>query len=218
VISARITADAAARRLHQAEVLLANAKATPGTPAQNPYDSAGTDGEVQRRIAQIDAQIGARQSAIQHPPTVAGVDAGQQVAETNELVQLETEWQRLLSVLHDERVEHDDLKLRLERARLSANAAEATGGDQMTVIDPAYKPLSPSKGGRTKTALAGGTLTLILAICYAFARVLMNDTIFDSADVEAMHLIPVLGVLPKVRSSSPPNPPSAGRKATSRVG
>jgi capsular polysaccharide biosynthesis protein len=121
-------------------------------------------------------------------------------------------------VLHDERVEHDDLKLRLERARLSANAAEATGGDQMTVIDPAYKPLSPSKGGRTKTALAGGTLTIILAICYAFARVLMNDTIFDSADVEAMHLIPVLGVLPKVRSSSPPNAPAAGRKATSRVG
>ena len=215
MVSAKITADAAARRLHQAEVLLANARAPGAAPAQNPDDGTGADTDVQKRIAQIDAQISARQSGIRRASQVAS-DAGvAQAGETNELVQLETEWQRLLSVLHDERVEHDDLKLRLERARLAANAAEATGGDQMTVIDPAYKPLSPSKGGRTKTALAGGFMTMILALCYAFARVLTNDTLFDAADVEALRMIPVLGVVPKIRASAPP---PAVRKESARVG
>jgi uncharacterized protein involved in exopolysaccharide biosynthesis len=216
VVSAKVTADAAARRLHQAEVLLANARAPGAAPAQDSNEGAGADADEHKRIAQIDAQIAARQSAVRRAPQVAGTDAGAaQAGETNELVQLETEWQRLLSVLHDERVEHDDLKLRLERARLAANAAEATGGDQMTVIDPAYKPLSPSKGGRTKTALAGGLMTIILALCYAFARVLTNDTLFDAADVEALRMIPVLGVVPKVRASAPP---AAVRKESARVG
>jgi hypothetical protein len=215
VVSAKITADAAARRLHQAEAVLANAR-TPGAAPQNASGGTGADADVQKRIAQMDAQIAARQGAIRRAPQVASVDAGAaQVGETSELVQLETEWQRLLSALHDERVEHDDLKLRLERARLAANAAEATGGDQMTVIDPAYKPLSPSKGGRTKTALAGALMTVILALCYAFARVLTNDTLFDAADVEALRLIPVLGVVPKVRASAPP---AAARKGSARGG
>ena len=213
VVSAKIATEAAARRLHQAEVQLAAAQLTSGAaPSQNPYDSPGADADVQKRIAQINAQIAARQNAFRPATQLGTADAGSQ-PETNELVQLETEWQRLLSALHDERVEHDDLKLRLERARLASNAAEAAGGDEMTVIDPAYKPLTPSKGGRTRTALAGGFLTLILAAAYAFARVFMNDTLFDSADVEALNLIPVLGVLPKVRPSAPPGPPGPAKDA-----
>jgi len=132
-----------------------------------------------------------------------------------------------LGVVHDVRLEHDDLKQRLERARLSANAAEASGGDQMMVVDPAYKPLTPFKGGRTKMALAGGLATLLFAFGYAFARVVFSDTNIDSADIEAMHLVPMLGVVPKLRASNPPSPPAgaggaggagAGRKEHPRVG
>jgi hypothetical protein len=126
----------------------------------------------------------------------------------NVLVELETEWQRLLSAQHDARAAHDERKTELDRARVAANQAATVGQDSMTIIDPAFKPTTPAKGGRTKTAIAGGTATLILALAYAFARVLMNDTLIDSADIDAMHVIPVLGVIPKVRVAPPAEAPS----------
>jgi uncharacterized protein involved in exopolysaccharide biosynthesis len=219
VISAKLAADQAARALRSAEVQLASAQAAskgaPPPPTNNPGAS---DPELQRRIARLNADIAARQAALKSAQAQAAAttaDAGpssvqQAVAESSELVQLETEWQRLLRVLHDVRLEHDDVKQRLEHARLASSAAEASGGDQMQVIDPAFKPLHPSKGGRTKTAMMGGVGTLLLALAYAFARVLFNDTIIDRADVEAMNLVPVLGVLPKVRVDAP-GPASAPR-------
>jgi uncharacterized protein involved in exopolysaccharide biosynthesis len=213
VISAKLTADASARALRQAEMALAASQAA--SAGSNPYDAVGGDGNVQKQIAAINGQIFARSAAMHRGTTTADGDAGVSgaaaFAATSELVQNETEWQRLLSTLHDVRVEHDDLKQKLERAKLSASAAESQGGDTMMVIDPAYLPLHPSKGGRTKTALTGGALALILALAYAFARVLFNDTIIDSADVEAMNLLPVLGVLPKVR---PAGAPAAGTPAS----
>jgi uncharacterized protein involved in exopolysaccharide biosynthesis len=222
VISAKLAADTAARALRQAEMALAASQAA--SAGSNPYDAVGGDGNVQKQISAINAQIFARSSAM-HRGAVSATDSDAGVsgvtafAATSELVQLETEWQRLLSTLHDVRVEHDDLKQKLERAKLSASAAESQGGDTMMVIDPAYLPLHPSKGGRTKTALTGGILALILALGYAFARVLFNDTIIDSADVEAMNLLPVLGVLPKVRPTGTPAPgaPTSPPKEIQRV-
>jgi uncharacterized protein involved in exopolysaccharide biosynthesis len=226
VITAKMTADAAARQLHQAELTLAQAQAIQAG-ASNPYETPEQgEATLLKKIQQLNAEIAARQDAVKHGPVAAPLALGSDAAaaaaaiasgETNELVQLETEWQRLLSVLHDARTEHEDLQHKLERARLSANQTESSGGDQMAVIDPAYKPMRPSKGGRTKTALTGGALTLVLALAYAFARVLMNDTILDAADIEGMQLIPVLGVLPKVRAAGS-SAPKAGGKDLPRVG
>jgi hypothetical protein len=48
---------------------------------------------------------------------------------------------------------------------------------------------------------------------------LFNDTIIDSADVEAMNLLPVLGVLPKVRPTGGPaaGAPTSPSKEVQRV-
>jgi capsular polysaccharide biosynthesis protein len=225
VISAKLAADAAARQLHQTEVALAAAQARQAGGAPNPYDTPAGDSSVQRKIAQLNADIAARQDALRHAQPQAASDGGKSAiaafGETNELVQLETQWQGMLSTLASARSEHDDIKQRLERSRLSASATEASGTDQMMVVDPAFKPLHPSKGGRTKTALMGAVVTLILALSYAFGRVLFSDTLIDSADIEALHVIPVLGVLPKVRPSNPPAAKGAGaaaQKEMKRVG
>jgi hypothetical protein len=149
--------------------------------------------------------------------TGPAADGVKQTVVTNELVELETEWQRLLRVLHDVKSEHGDLKQRLEHAKLSASAVEAQGGDQMQILDTAYKPLRPSQGGRTKTALMGGIMALLIALGYAMSRVFFNDTIIDRADIEAMQLIPVLGVVPKVRAAAPPSAPPSSAKANARA-
>ena len=223
VISAKLASDTAARALHQAEVQLAAAKAA-GTGGPNPYDTGdATDSAMVKRIGQLNSEIAARQEALRHTSanTSVGGDAGGltagAIAETSELVQLETEWQRLLSTLKDTRLEHEDLKQKLERAKLQANAAESAGGDRMLVIDPPYLPMRPSKGGRTKVAMMGGVLALIFALTYAFGRVFFNDTIIDSADVEAMRLVPVLGVLPKVRPAPGAPPGEQASKEMHRV-
>ncbi len=225
VISAKLTADAAARALHQAEITLAAAQSAQSGNQANPYDATSSDAETQRRISQLNAEIAARQDVLRHQSSSAnGADAGSAadpaLAETNELVQLEFDWQRLLSVLHDVRLEHDDLKQRLERAKLAANAAEASGSDQLGGGRSRLQAAHSVEGGRTKTALSGGIATLILALAYAFARVIFSDTIHDSADVEALRLVPMLGVVPKLRASNPPSPPAAaaGRKGNPRVG
>ena len=224
VITAKMTADAAARQLHQAELALAQAQAAQAGAA-NPYETpAAGDATLLKRVAVLNGEIAARQEAVKHAQAQAlpaGTDASSTLAafgETNELVQLETEWQRLLSVLHDTRMEHEDLQHRLERARLSANQTESAGGDQMAVIDPAYKPMRPSKGGRTKTAMTGGIVTLILALAYAFSRVVFSDTLIDSADIEALQVVPVLGI-PRtlvlrrtVPTRPPPSPPRQGQE------
>jgi uncharacterized protein involved in exopolysaccharide biosynthesis len=215
VISAKLAADTAARALHQAEVQLAAARASGGAPSEGDDDA-----NTKRRIAQLNGEIGARQDALKRAQATSAGDAASPaaaIAETSELVQLETEWQRLLSTLKDTRVEHEDLKQKLERAKLQSNAAESAGGDRMLVLDPAYLPMHPSKGGRTKVALMGGVLSVIFALVYAFGRVFFNDTIIDSADIEAMRLVPVLGVLPKVRPSGTTAEPGTSKAVTRAV-
>ena len=103
VISADTAGDAA-RALHAAEVQLAAAQlsARPGAPDANPYD----DANVAKEIARLNAEIAGRRASLRSSEPAAGAAASpaQAVAETSELVQLETEWQRLLSVLHDVRI------------------------------------------------------------------------------------------------------------------
>jgi uncharacterized protein involved in exopolysaccharide biosynthesis len=215
VIAAKSAADIAARHLHQAEVQLAAAQA-PGGATTNPYDTGSTvSPQLQKRLGTIEAQIAARRAAAQAQKTAAAAPetgGAKPAPVVNELVELETEGQRLLRVLHDVKAEHSDLKQHLERVKLQASAAEASGGDQMQILDPAYKPLRPSQGGRTKTALLGGVMALLIALGYAFSRVFFNDTLIDEADVAALHLIPVLGVMPKLEDATRAAPARAAKE------
>ncbi len=157
--------------------------------------------ELRRRMDAVDAQIAARRAGRAPPkpaPGLAGVDAGPVPEPVNEIVELETDWQRLLRTLQESKEQHDDLNQKLERARLEKARAAAKGGDTMTILDPAYRPTKASKGGKGKVAMTGGAVAGIVALLYAFARVIFNDTMIDAQDIEALKLIPVLGVLPKI--------------------
>jgi hypothetical protein len=157
--------------------------------------------ELKRRMDVVDAQIAARRAG-RAPPKItlpsAAADAAPAPEPVNEIVELETEWQRLLRTLQESKEQHDDLNQKLERARLEKARAAAKGGDTMTILDPAYKPTKPSGGGKGKVAMTGGAVTGIVALLYAFSRVVFNDTMIDAQDIEALKLIPVLGVLPRI--------------------
>ena len=118
--------------------------------------------------------------------------------EVTAVVELETEWQRLLRALGEARSHHDDLKLRAQRAKLALEAAHVQANEQMAVVDPAVRPTHPSKGGRTNTALAGLAAAFLLSLAYASTRVAVDDRLIDAEDIEALGLLPVLCVVPKL--------------------
>jgi hypothetical protein len=228
--AARLTADQAARQLHQAKVRLASLQQQQASGAQggagSPYETPGrVPPEIAEKIRQVDGQIAARQKELKEAqgnapaPSASGApSAAPTVAVSpgvSAVVELENNWQRLLRGLNEAKTRHDDLKLRAERAKLAVLAAQVTANEAMSVVEPAYRPSHPSKGGRTNAALIGLALSLFVATLYAAARVLFNDTLIDTADIEATKLIPVLGVVPHIEPAAPPPAARASPKGSS---
>ncbi|WP_394826373.1 GumC family protein [Pendulispora albinea] len=216
VIAARAQVDAAGKTLQTAEAQLEAAKHG-GDKSQ--VDNAQVAPDLQKRLEDVQRQIAQRQAEVaKRGANNAAAPAADTSAKPvpsqepmNPLVLLETEWQRLLRATSDAKSSHDDLARRMDRASLRASAAEATGDAQMEIIDPAYRPTRPARGGRTNAALLGLGLTMFVAVGYAFARVATNDTLIDAHDVELLRLIPVLGTIPKL----PPSPANAANSSNS---
>jgi uncharacterized protein involved in exopolysaccharide biosynthesis len=205
--AARLTADAAARQLHEANAALASLQQRKATGAALPPSLAPP--EIADKLRRIDGELAVRHAARARTSSSSageGAGSGPNPAVTA-VVELETEWQRLLRALNEAKADHDDLKLRAERAKLALEAARAQASERMAIVDPPYRPTHPSKGGRANAAAAGLAMTLLLGVAYASARVALDDTLLDADDVEALGLVPVLGVLPEL---------GGGRKAGSK--
>ncbi len=200
--AARMAADAAARQLRQAKVLFASLQQLEAGAVQA---NAAMAPHIGDRLRQVDAEIAARRArdAQNHPATGNGTPAGEGTAVTA-LVELETDWQRLLRALGEAKSRHDDLQTRAERASLALEAARVQENEQMAVIDPPVRPTHPSKGGRANAAIAAVAMAWLLGIAYATSRVALDDTLIDPEDFEGLGLLPVLGVIPKLEVTPGP--------------
>jgi hypothetical protein len=198
--AARMAAAASARRLHETQVkleALQQLKAS-GAPALTPTD---IPAELADKLRSIDAQIAARRAQLEKGRSTGG-DAGTQQPSRQHVVppvvELETEWQRLLRALGDARSHHDDLETRAERSQLALEAARADATKRVAIVDPPFRPTHPSKGGRANAAIAGLALTMLVSIGYATLRVTLADVLVDADDVQALGIVPVLGVVPRI--------------------
>jgi hypothetical protein len=201
---ARIAADAAARQLHQAKVKLGSLQQLDGAgvatePSQMPPDLAD-------RLRLVDAQIAARRARV--AGALASDDGDSQSPLVKTVVDLETEWQRLLRALNEAKARHEDLKQRTERSKLALEAGRAQASERMAVLDPPYRPTHPTKGARGKVALGGLGMALLLAVAYAAARVTLDDTLVDADDIELLGVTTVLGVVPSIHAPLGPGDPS----------
>ncbi len=209
--AARMAAEAAARQLHEAKLSHANLQKMKESGGA-PVDPGAVPPEVAGKLRQVDAQIAARRSQLGRQGSQGASQAHPASPEVTAVVELETEWQRLLRALAEARSHHDDLKLRAQRAKLALEAAHVQANEQMAIVDPAVRPTHPSKGGRTNTALAGFALALLLSIAYATVRVAIDDRLIEAEDIEALGLLPVLCVVPRLEPSAraPRSAPSTG--------
>ncbi len=216
--AAQSAAAAASSQLQQAKARLAQLQAQRPSAGggANPYDTPGANPELIAKLKEINGQIGQREAELKskgasalppapapstssstapHPPVVP-------TEPVSPLVALETEWQRLLRDLSAAKTNLELRKRDYEKANMAVRAAQAASNEVMTVTEPAYKPTRASKG-KSPAAIGGFAVALIIALLYMASRVALNDTIIDSADIEALQLIPVLGVVPKIHVPPP---------------
>jgi hypothetical protein len=206
--AARMAASAAARQLHEAKVQLAALQqmkangAPPAGSAQPPVPQ-----EIADKLHQVDAQIVARRAQLAKAAPGASAPARPGTVPQDPIVtavvELETDWQRLLRGLSDAKSHHDDLKMRAERVKLSFEAARSQAHERMAIIDPPYRPTHPSKSARAKVAIGGFAVAWILAIAYMTARLTLDDTLVDADDVDALGLVPMLGAVPRLDADPP---------------
>jgi Mrp family chromosome partitioning ATPase len=202
--AARATAAAAAQELRDARAQLAaiDAKSQPTDATPKP------ESDEQTKLKEVIAQIVARENVLaaslakhEPAPVPLATDAGAEPAGRGSL---ETDWQRLLRTLADAKTQRDVVKQRYEAAQLAANGAEVGKGDIVSIVEPAYRPLRPSKAKRLTIALAGGFSTLAAALLWILGRIALDGRIFDQGDVEALGVAPVLGVIPTVAQAPAP--------------
>jgi hypothetical protein len=216
--AARMMADAAARQLHEAKLTWASLQQLKESGGA-PVDPALIPPEVAGKLRQVNSQISARRSQLARAqgPGASAPSPRAASPEVTAVVELETEWQRLVRALGEARSHHDDLKLRAQRSKLALEAAHVQANEQMAVVDPAVRPTHPSKGGRTNVALTGLAAALLLSIAYGSARVAIDDRLIDAEDIEALGLLPVLCVVPRLGPLAP-GPSGRPKDSTRKVG
>jgi capsular polysaccharide biosynthesis protein len=230
VKTARAAADQAARALTVAKQKLAALQSanTPASP-QALDNAQAVNPELVAKIRELNGQLNNREAELRKsfkagtpPPAPAPVASGAgtstapalpAVEPMSPVVALETDWQSRLRRLSLAKARHESISKNAEAARLRMAALKATASENMSIVEPAYKPMKPSKGGRANAAMMGIALAFLIAVLYATARVAFNDRLIDAQDVEALKIIPVLGVIPKI-----PAPRMSGSKSQKAEG
>lgn len=214
-ISAKARVEAARRNLAAAEAALPPVHVEPALPPP-----------TVERLAKAEPR-----------PRFEGSPA--KAAAPSDVVELETEWHRLRLELDRARGQLTLLQKNTHAAEISADATARQNQNEMQILEPAYRPMRPDRGGRTRIFFAGAAVALFLALGYAAARVLLNDTLLDEGDIAAIGGPPMLVAVPhltepltpqgassappsserdsplplSVRPTPPPPPPAAGRSA-----
>ena len=98
----------------------------------------------------------------------------------------------------DLRKQYEDLKGKLEAARLSESLESKQKGSQFVVVDPANYPLDPDKPDKTAVLLAGCCISLLVSIAFAAAVDIARQKVWTQSQIEALWGLPVLVEIPEI--------------------
>ncbi len=189
-VAAQAKVSAARATLATAETAL-RAKPT-AVAVENPELAPETKARLEKERGQLRARIAERRreisGAAKPAAPAASAEPAAAVADKSpepDIVDLETEWHRLKLDLDRARDELHNVELTAQAADISADAVEKKSQSEMRILDPAYRPTKPDKG-KGRVFLIGAVIALCIALGYAGARVLLNDTLLDAGDVLAL--------------------------------
>ena len=170
-------------------------------------DTKSMSPELQAKLSAVSSQIAKREAQLKKDPNTAPdiatvEDAGTGVAELpapvgDPRIADEQEFQRLMQTYKDAKTRVETKQQSYELSRTAAAAAISAASEIMSVVEPALAPTQATKG-RGQSFIMVASVGAILALAYAAARVLFNDRIIDQGDLDALGIIPVLGVVPRL--------------------
>lgn len=184
VVKAQERLASAQSKLRRAQAAVPPDVETPVAPA-TPQDRV----KLQKELTQLDDQIAAEQKA------KGGTPAPSADATTNWVVQLETQHADLRRAVNEQRERVESLADSVFRAQMDANQKLAETGGQLSVVDPAFKPVRPTGPGKTIFLLAGMVLFLALGGTLAIGMAVIDDRLYRRTDIDQLGLA-VLAVIP----------------------
>lgn len=207
VRAAKARVAVAEAKLQEADAAIQAAQPPPPPPPvklpEDPYadpNKAAPPKEVP--VARADPTDSPKDKPAEKPPEPPGKDS--------QLVNLETEWNRLNREVAKAREEQKQLEGRLFQAEITASSEIGGYAATIAILDPAFRPAAPS-GAPNRTILIGGFIaSLLVGIVLAAARgILLDDRLFDASEIDNLGLAPVLAVVPKVKPAPNANPRGA---------
>lgn len=140
--------------------------------------------EIELKLAEREKGASAKESA-----KSSGIE------EATGIVSLETEWARLSRDVSEGRDQMNELERNYFRAQIEASSSLGGYSDQVVVLDPAYTPTKPEAPGKSLIVAGLGAVGLVLAMVIALLRALLDDLVYEEADLA--RVAPVLAVVPR---------------------
>ncbi len=125
-----------------------------------------------------------------------------QISENNERVEnapsAEQEIAAVQRVNSDLAKQADDLRMKLDQAKLAETLESRQKTAQFVIVDPANLPLDPAAPNRTSIRLSAVALSLALALLAGIVADFSKARIFTSVEVERFLNAPVLVEIPRI--------------------
>lgn len=195
----RVRTAEAAQAAAQAAADQAAAAAAAATDDEQPVKPA-TDANreaLTKQLADLKLQIAARRGAA---GTTAGtgkrVEQPAPAANHGAAVDLEVEFRRLQREATEARDRQRQLDDKRFKASITASSVMNDRNIQVSVLDPAFLPTHPSSRPRSTALGVGLLIGFILALGTALISARLDDRIHDRIDLEALDIMPILGVIP----------------------
>jgi capsular polysaccharide biosynthesis protein len=188
---AQAAAQAAADQAAAAAAAGADDDQTPVKPATDANREALT-----KQLADLRQQIAARRASGAPAVTTKHVQAPAPADSHGAAVDLEVEFRRLQREAAEARDRQRQLDDKKFKASINASSVMNDRNLQVSVLDAAYLPTHPSSRPRSTTLGVGLLIGLILALLTALVSARLDDRIHDRVDLEALDIMPILGVIP----------------------
>jgi uncharacterized protein involved in exopolysaccharide biosynthesis len=153
-----------------------------------------------KQLADLRIQIAARRGA--GATTAATTKKGVDPAPSDNhgaAVDLEVEFRRLQREASEARDRQRQLDDKRFKASITASSVMNDRNIQVSVLDPAFLPTHPSSRPRSTALAVGLLIALVLALATALISARLDDRIHDRIDLEALDIMPVLGVIPAAK-------------------
>jgi uncharacterized protein involved in exopolysaccharide biosynthesis len=199
------TAEAAQATANQ-EAAAAFAAAHPpqsAVPDDPPPKNATDEAALRKELSDLQAMIAARRAAIKGTAVTApsASAALPDLVGTSD-VALEVEFRRLQREVSEGRERQHQLDDKLFRASITASSVMNDRNIQVSILDPAFVPMTPVSKPRSTLLMALVALSFMLALATAIGSAALDDRVYDRVDLERLDVLPVLGVIP--RAELPP--------------